>query len=318
MAVYLVTGANSGLGLDATRQLAVRDETKKVYLACRTESKALEAIDHLVEEFRIPVTKLAFVLFNASASKSTIYKNIMDALPQHERLDGLIFNAGGVGCDHKGLPTGPNRVLDMVQINLLGHIHLLDVLKVNGRLKARKTTIVYSGSEAARGVAAMGIDPPKMPNSVNDYTSLIDGSAFKTYEPRHVYAYVKGMAALYWSAFARENPEYYVLTVSPGGTRGTEIASQPGMSKPMQIAFPLLMKVFGVFGNSHPLSVGAKRYVDAVNREGAFHEFESGTFVASVRGTAGHVGDQTKVPHGAVYADIATQDAMYQAIREFA
>ncbi len=48
--VYLVTGANAGLGLDASRQLALQKDTKKVYLACRTESKAITAIDGLVKE----------------------------------------------------------------------------------------------------------------------------------------------------------------------------------------------------------------------------------------------------------------------------
>ena len=43
--VYLVTGANIGLGLDAVRQLALQKDTKTVYLACRTKSKALKAID---------------------------------------------------------------------------------------------------------------------------------------------------------------------------------------------------------------------------------------------------------------------------------
>ena len=44
------------------------------------------------------------------------------------RLDGLLFNAGGLGHDTSGKPTGPNQILDMYQINILGHIHLLEAL----------------------------------------------------------------------------------------------------------------------------------------------------------------------------------------------
>ncbi len=67
--VHPVSGANVGLGLEATKQLALKDQTKKVYLACRTESKALVAIKELVREYKIPSEKLAFVPFNASADK---------------------------------------------------------------------------------------------------------------------------------------------------------------------------------------------------------------------------------------------------------
>jgi NAD(P)-dependent dehydrogenase (short-subunit alcohol dehydrogenase family) len=129
--VYLVTGANTGLGLDATRQLALKASTKKVYLACRTESKARQAIAYLLENHKIPPTKLDFVLFNASDSNTEIAK-IVDALPADEKLDGLIFNAGGIGSDKTGVPTGPNHVLDQIQINIIGHIHLLNVLKSAG------------------------------------------------------------------------------------------------------------------------------------------------------------------------------------------
>jgi NAD(P)-dependent dehydrogenase (short-subunit alcohol dehydrogenase family) len=126
--VYLITGANVGLGLEATRQLALKDQTKKVYLACRTESKALAAIEDLVREYKIPLEKLAFVPFNASADKATIAKNAVDALPPGEQFDRLILNAGGPGHDKTGVPQGPNYVSDIFQINLIGHIHLLDAL----------------------------------------------------------------------------------------------------------------------------------------------------------------------------------------------
>lgn len=75
---YLVTGANQGLGLEAVRQLALLPQTKRVYMACRTESKALAAIKKLVEENSsnrgIDKNKLVFVSFDASDSKEMIAK----------------------------------------------------------------------------------------------------------------------------------------------------------------------------------------------------------------------------------------------------
>ena len=39
----LITGANGGIGKDAARQLALINETEKIYLACRSEEKARNA-----------------------------------------------------------------------------------------------------------------------------------------------------------------------------------------------------------------------------------------------------------------------------------
>jgi len=39
----LITGANSGLGKDSARQLAMIEGTEKIYLACRNLDKANEA-----------------------------------------------------------------------------------------------------------------------------------------------------------------------------------------------------------------------------------------------------------------------------------
>ena len=36
----MITGANSGLGKDAARQLALDKHTEKIYLACRSQAKA--------------------------------------------------------------------------------------------------------------------------------------------------------------------------------------------------------------------------------------------------------------------------------------
>jgi NAD(P)-dependent dehydrogenase (short-subunit alcohol dehydrogenase family) len=317
--VYLVTNSNVGLGLglDASRQLALQKDTKKVYLACRTESKAATAIDGLVKAFGIPQSKLVFVPFDASASKTAILKEILHSLPQDEKLDGLIFNAGGLGHNKKGVPSGPNHVMDMMQINLLSHIHLLDTLKANGRLNSG-AAIVYSGSEAACGVALMGMAAPKMPKSAEDYTKLIEGSGLKKYDPMEYYSIVKAIAALYFAAWARENPEYFVLTVSLGATGGTNITSHKGMPKLLGVMMPYMMQFFGVLGQSHMLEVGAKRYVDAVAYEGGFKQFESGTFVASKKGTSGRVADQSTLCSGAKFREIAKQDAAYQAVCAFA
>ena len=69
---YLITGANAGLGLDATRQLALRDDVRKVYMACRSKDKADAAIEDLVNKFHVSREKLEFVPFDGSSSKEEI------------------------------------------------------------------------------------------------------------------------------------------------------------------------------------------------------------------------------------------------------
>ena len=43
----LITGSNSGLGFEAARQLALRDSTKKIILACRNPERSQEALTNL-------------------------------------------------------------------------------------------------------------------------------------------------------------------------------------------------------------------------------------------------------------------------------
>ena len=200
--VYLITGSNIGLGYDAACQLAMKPTTKKVYLACRTKSKALKAIDDLVEKYDIPASKLAFVPFNASADKLTIAKEIIQALPRNETLHGIILNAGGIGSDAEAKAMGPNHVTQQMQINLIGHIHLVDALQQHNFLRAHETTIVFSGSEGARGVPVMGMAAPKIPQTTDQVKKLIDGSGAKKMAPMDYYCYVKGVGTLYWSEWS--------------------------------------------------------------------------------------------------------------------
>lgn len=101
---YLVTGANSGLGLDASRQLSLLPDTKMVYMACRTESKALKAIDDIVRKANAPNDKLKFIKFDSSSTKRDI-QHVIDDLAEGEKLDGLILNAGGMVSCSNVVPT---------------------------------------------------------------------------------------------------------------------------------------------------------------------------------------------------------------------
>jgi short-subunit dehydrogenase len=46
----LITGANTGLGKETARQLAMKKETKKIILFCRNQAKAEAAKNDLVQQ----------------------------------------------------------------------------------------------------------------------------------------------------------------------------------------------------------------------------------------------------------------------------
>ena len=329
---FLVTGANVGLGLDATRQLALRSDVKKVYMACRSEVKANAAIEKLVSKSNVSRDKLEFVLFDGSSSKAEIEAAMSAALPAGTVLDGVILNAGGVGPDTKGKPSEPNNILPIIQINLAAHVHLINyfvnqgILMKNDSNDSKKSRIVFAGTEAARGIKIMSFKAPKFKDSTPAYfKTYLDGSIYKKgkYDPLGAaYADAKGLSTLYMSAWARAHPEVFVMTVSPGGTKGTDFIKQDSVPAVMTFMFPIVMKVLGRFGVFHNLDVGAKRYVDAVTGEGAFEDAafaKSGDFIASKRDSpSGPMIEQTKqFKHGKQYANIKKQDARYAALNEF-
>ena len=92
------------------------------------------------------------------------------------------------------------------------------------------------------------------------------------------------------------------------------------MPKAFRVMMPVMMKIMQPFGVIHGLETGAKRYVDAANREGEFQAFKSGAFVASAHGVAGLVSDQAtrKQRRASQYADTFKQRAAYEAIQAYA
>lgn len=140
----LVTGANSGLGLDTARVLAAREA--HVVMACRSREKAEGAMETI--RAATPGASLEFLQLDLS-SLASVKQAAESFRERHPRLDRLINNAGVMW-----LP--PSRTADGFEMqfgtNHLGHFaltgHLLPVLLSTPR--ARVVTVSSIGHRMGR------------------------------------------------------------------------------------------------------------------------------------------------------------------------
>lgn len=285
----LITGANSGIGKEVARQMALRNGVERVYLACRNEIKAKAA----EQELRNKTGKSCFriIVMDVSAPRS-----VRSALKNLDGpIDALVMNAGGSG-GKTPLARTEDGVTQIFAANVLGHVALCEGLIDAGQLIG---TAVYVGSEAARGFPKMGIKRPALPtSSVQDFADVITGSDLeaKRFDGALAYAEVKYIAALWMADLARKHPELRLITVSPGNTQGTEIASS--MATPIRILMQyLIMPVIApTLGLAHSLPTGAGRIVSAL----VDPSFQSGVFYGSEEKKL----TGTLVDQGEIFADL--------------
>ena len=145
----LITGANAGLGKEVARQLALRPEFARIYLACRNRDRANAAKAEL----------------EAATGRKIFDTVLMDVADQSSvraglasfdgSIDALVMNAGVIGPETLGLTA--DGVTTVFATNVLGHAVLLDGLLAEGRLGE---VAVFVGSEAVAGVPKLGMKRP--------------------------------------------------------------------------------------------------------------------------------------------------------------
>ena len=248
----LITGANVGIGKEVARQLALRPEFARIYLACRnpdraTQAKAdLEAVTgrHIFEIVLMDVADLGSVRAGLAAIDGT--------------LDALVMNAGVIG-NRTMMELTDDGVTKLFATNVLGHAVLLEGLLTENRLRE---VAVFVASEAARGIPKLRFKRPHfVTTSTDELTTAVDGSYFadRKYDRNLAFGQVKYIGALWMAHLARQHPDLRLITVSPGNTTGTEAAA--GAAAPLRFAAKHVMPHLGI---SHELEVGSKRLVDGV------------------------------------------------------
>ena len=301
----LITGANTGLGKETARQLALKNETKKIILFCRNQAKAGAAKKDLEEQTG---KKIFDIIIGDVADAQSVRKAVEKI---KEPIDAVILNAGGMVGKTAGEITS-SGMNNLAATNILGHVILVDELIKHGKLKK---AVLSVSAEAVPGVKMLGMKPVAMKTSSEDeFAAVIDGSYFgKNFDPVQAYGYVKYAVTMWTLAMARKYPELKFVVMSPGNTGGTNAPDNlpPAMKFMLKnLMMPVVFPLIG--GMVHKLEVGAKRFVDGISDD----RYKSGVFYASKEGKlSGEVVDQSSF-----YADLKNttfQDNADKAIHRF-
>ncbi|TFY59477.1 hypothetical protein EVG20_g7778 [Dentipellis fragilis] len=244
--IAIVTGANSGIGLCTSEQLALHGA--KVYIACRSEKRAREAIVGI--EDRTPSLKTQSKLEWLPLDLSSIVSSKAAAeefMEREKRLDILVNNAGRMAADYVLSDEG----LELsVAVNHLGHFvftnTLLSLMKETSKLRDSDIRIINVSSSAYIRPGNTNFSSVK---EFNDPQSGLGkenvwGPSFKRYGKS------KLMNHLFTAELQRridadsENTPITVITVHPGGV-DSEGARQ--------LRFPWYIKLFMKIFATSPL-----------------------------------------------------------------
>jgi NAD(P)-dependent dehydrogenase (short-subunit alcohol dehydrogenase family) len=300
----LITGANAGIGKEIARQLASNRNIETINLACRNKQRALTAKQELEAKTKRSIFKIVII----DVSDNSSVRAALATLPAP--VDALIMNAGGSG-GKTPMALTRDGVTELFAQNVLGHAVLLETVLRSGQLTQ---TAVFVGSEGARGVPKMGIKRPTA-SSLEEFTDILTGKAYagKKLDIFSAYGEAKYIGALWMSSLARKYPNIRLLTVSPGGTKGTEAAKAlPG---PMRFFYnyiftPVLAPPLGLV---HSLETGSRRIANGLTDDSLL----SGHFYASKAIVlTGPLVDQSELY--ANLADAAIQDRAAEAVSRFA
>lgn len=274
----LVTGANSGVGLETAYQLAAIGY-RKVILSCRTHARCAAARQQLLERGAPDVFEALEVDVSEVPSAAKAGAELLQRGPA---LDLVILNAGTAGGS---TVVRNSKGVDLTFAStLMGH-HALTTSLLNGGGITEHGRIIIAGSEAARGdVLGMTIpdlDALARKDFAGSVYDLLEALARASYPAPYVastaYALAKLCAAWWAAELSRRLPKAMaVYAVSPGNTPSTNM----GRNLPWfvrKIALPVLDSIGPLAGMAHPVATASQRYLDASR----FGSEQSGKFFAS-------------------------------------
>ena len=120
--VVVITGANSGIGFEASKVLAKKGAT--VVMACRNLNKANSARENILSE--VPDANIEIMHYD-QASLQSIKSFKENLLKIHPHIDAIVCNAG-IYHPNKGQKTADGFPLT-IGTNYLGLVYLIELLK---------------------------------------------------------------------------------------------------------------------------------------------------------------------------------------------
>lgn len=271
----LVTGANSGLGLETAAQLAERGYTT-VTITARTAEKAAVARRELVDRTGKDVFE-TLVLDNGDLG--TIEAAVQDLVDRGTVTDMLVLNAGIVPGSL--LSKTADGLEATVASTLTGH-HVLTTRMLEHGLLGDGARIVIAGSEAARGDVPT-FKPVDMTALASEHfggdleraiETQIRMDAPAKYKPSDTYATAKMFVAWWAAELARHLPDgMAVNAVSPGSVPETNaVRNAPFYMRRLMVPLFKLLP-----GMSSSVADGASRYLEV----GDYDSSITGKFFAS-------------------------------------
>ncbi|MFT5223064.1 MAG: NAD(P)-dependent dehydrogenase (short-subunit alcohol dehydrogenase family) [Glaciecola sp.] len=259
----VVTGASSGVGLEAAAQFATAGYGR-VVITARSDAKAAKTADQLRSTTGADVFEAVSLDLDDLTAAAAAAQAIIDRVGT---VDALVLNAG--------IPPVPelrrtdDGIESIAAATLTGH-HLLTMLLLDADALSADARIVIAGSEAARGDVPMmnplDIDALATEAFDGDIASAIDAvlrlQPPVKYHPNNQYATVKVFAAWWAAELAVRLPDgVTVNAVSPGNTPDTNATNRaPAFIR--RVMVPVMKLIPGM---SHSIAQAAARYVDATN-----------------------------------------------------
>jgi NAD(P)-dependent dehydrogenase (short-subunit alcohol dehydrogenase family) len=186
----LVTGATSGIGLEAAR--ALTRTGGRVIVAVRDPVRGAAVVRELAAAGGAPE-----LLVIDLASFASVRQAAAQFLEQHRSLDVLVNNAGVVTRRREVTADGHERIW---QTNFLGHVLLTRLLR--GALARGTSPRVVNVSSMAHRSGQIAWDDPELTHG---------------FRPLKAYAQSKLAQVLYTRELARREPGWVVTAVHPGG-----------------------------------------------------------------------------------------------------
>ncbi len=143
--MYVITGANSGIGFECMKVLAYKHA--HILMACRSINKAKKARDDILKIY--PSSKIDILLYDQSDLNS-VKAFVNELINKYPNFDGIIFNAG-LYMPKKDDKTAQGIPLT-IGTNFFGLYYMLKLLKPFLDNSKKKRNIVIQGSLAARRV----------------------------------------------------------------------------------------------------------------------------------------------------------------------